>query len=196
MGFTAAKKLHTTLKKLSGRLMRQLMAQFESELSNAKAERQRRVEQQDSKLRRLMAAIDRNGLHVNSSAALKNLQEEVKAIEKKEVKAMEKRLTHLRQTKEIEALKRNKWVRSAITALKREEKQTSKQMISLAMRKEEKIITSKELTAAKKLHTTLKKLSGRMVRQLMAQFEKELSHAKVEHEHRLEQQDSKLRKLM
>merc|ERR1712196_131145 len=108
----------------------------------------------------------------------------------------EKRLTHLRQTKEIEALKRNKWVRSAITALKREEKQTSKHMISLAMRKEEKIITSKELTAAKKLHTTLKKLSGRLVRQLMAQFEQELSHAKAEREHRVEQQDSKLRRLM
>merc|ERR1712107_142424 len=149
----------TTLKKLSGRMVRQLMTQFDQELSHAKAEREHRVEQQDSKLRRLMAAID----HVNSSAALKKLQEEVKAIEKKEVKAMEKRLTHLRQTKEIEALKRNKWVRSAITALKREEKQTSKQMISLAMRKEEKIITSKELTAAKKLHTTLKKLSGRML---------------------------------
>merc|ERR1712137_1268087 len=176
---TAAKKLHSAMKKLTGRLVRQLMAQFEKELSNAKAEREHRVEQQDSKLRTLMAAIDRIGSHVNSSAALKKLQEEVKAIEKKEVKAMEKRLTHLKQA-----------------ALKGEEKRTSKQMISLTMRKEEKTITSKELTAAKKLHKTLKKLSGGLVRQLMAQFEKELSHAKAEREHRVEQQDSKLRRLM
>merc|ERR1711881_646603 len=102
--------------------VRKLMAQFETELSHAKVEREHRVEQQDSKLRRLMAAIDRIGSHVNSSAALKKLQEEVKAIEKKEVKAMDKRLTHLRRTKEIQALKRNKWVRSAIAALKREER--------------------------------------------------------------------------
>merc|ERR1712007_406859 len=109
---------------------------------------------------------------------------------------MKRRLTHLKQAKEIEALKRNKWVRSAIAVLKREEKQTSKQMIRLAMRKEEKMITSKQFTAAKKLHTALQKLTGRLIRQLMAQFEKELSHAKAEREHRVEQQDSKLRKLM
>merc|ERR1712137_793835 len=141
-------------------------------------------------------AIDRIGSHANSSAALKTLQREVKAIERKEVKAMEKRLTHLRQAKYTEALSRNKWVRSAIAALKREEKQTSKQMISLAMRKEEKIIASKELTAARKLHAALKKLTGRLVRRLVAQFEKELSHAKAEREHRVEQQDIKLRKLI
>merc|ERR1712157_614760 len=94
-------------------------------------------------------------------------------------------LTHLRRAKEKEAPERNEWVRSAM-----------KRMISLAMRTEEKIITAKELTAAKKLHTTLKKLSGRLVRQLMAQFEQELSHAKAEREHRVEQQDTKLRKLM
>merc|ERR1712137_838464 len=108
------------------------MAQFEKELSHAKAEREHRVEQQDSKLRKLMVAIDRTGLHVNSAG--------------------------------------------------------------LAMRKEEEIISSKELTAAKKLHTAMNKLTGRLVRQLMAQFEKELSHAKAEREHRVEQQDSKLRK--
>merc|ERR1712007_23923 len=112
--FTAAKKLRTALQKLTGRLVRQLMAQFEKELSHAKAEREQRVEQQDSKLRKLMAAIDRIGSHVNSSAALEKLQKEVKAMEKKEVKAMEKRLTHLGRAKEIEALNGNKWVRSAI----------------------------------------------------------------------------------
>merc|ERR1712137_404277 len=157
---TAARKLHNALKKLTGRLVRQLMVQFGKELSHAKAESEQMVKQQDSKLRKLMAAIDRMGLHVNSNAALKKLQKQVKAMEK------------------------------------REEKQTSKHMISLAMRKEEKMITSKEMTAAKKLHTTLKKLTGRLVRQLMAQFVKELSHAKAEREHRLEQQDAKLRKLM
>merc|ERR1712139_452866 len=193
---TAARKLRATLKKLTGRLVRQLMGQFEKELSHAKAEREHRVEQQDSKLRRLMAAIDRIGSHVNSSAALKKLQEEVKAIEKKEVKAMEKRLSRLRRAKEVEALKGNRWVRSALAALKGEERQTSEQMISLAMRKEEKIITSKDLTAVKKLHTTLKNLTGRLVRQLMAQFEKELSHAKAERDDRVEQQDTKLRELM
>merc|ERR1712007_152566 len=192
---TTRKKLHTALKKMSGRLVRQLMAQFEKELSHAKAEREHGVEQQDVKLRKLMAAIERIGSHVNSSAALKKLEKDVKVMEKKEVKAMAKRLTHLRQAKEIEALKRNKWVRSAMAVLKREEKQTSKQMISLAMRKEEKIITSKELTATKKLHTALKKLTGRLVRQLMAQFEKELSHAKAERDIRVEHQHSKLRKL-
>merc|ERR1712139_585376 len=114
---TAAKKLHTAMKKLTGRLVRQLMAQFEKELSHAKAEREHRVEQQDSKLRKLMVAIDRTGSHVNSAG--------------------------------------------------------------LAMRKEEEIIASKELTAAKKLHTAMKKLTGRLVRQLMGQFEKELSHAKA-----------------
>merc|ERR1712007_410767 len=98
--------------------------------------------------------------------------------------------------KEIEALNGNKWVRSAIAVLKRGEKKTSKQMISLAMRKEERIIKLKQFTAAKKLHTALKELTGRLVRQLMAQFEKELSHAKAEREHRVEQQDSKLTKLM
>merc|ERR1712007_39172 len=202
---TAAKKLHTELKELTGRVVRQLMAQFEKELSHAKAEREHRaeqqreqmthmekelshataerehrVEQQDSKLRKLMAAIDRIGSHVNSSAALKKLHNKVKAMEKKEVKAVEKRLTDLRRANEMKALNRNKWVRSGIAVLKREEKQTSKQMISLAMRKEEKMITSRELTAVKKLHTALKKMSGRLVRQLMAQFEKELSHAKAE----------------
>merc|ERR1712130_659331 len=126
-----------------------------------------------------MVAIDRIGSHVNSGAALKKLQKEVKAMENKEG------LTHLRRAKEKEAPEGNKWVRSAM-----------KRMISLAMRKEEKIITAKELTAAKRLHTTLKKLSGRLVRQLMAQFEQELSHAKAEREHRMEQQDTKLRKLM
>merc|ERR1712107_783658 len=160
----------TTLKKLSGRMVRQLMTQFDQELSHAKAEREHRVEQQDSKLRRLMAAID----HVNSSAALKKLQEEVKAIEKKEVKAMEKRLTHLRQTKEIEALKRNKWVRSAITALKRTQK-TSKQVISLARRLDMHVHLDHALQ--------------------MAQFKEELSRAKVEGEHRVEHQNFKLRKL-
>merc|ERR1712137_1096107 len=130
---TAAKKLHSAMKKLTGRLVRQLMAQFEKELSHAKAERERRVERQDSKLRKLMAAIDRRGSHVNSAG--------------------------------------------------------------LAMRKEEEIISSKELTAAKKLHIAMKKLTGRLVRQLMAKFEKELSHAKAEHEHRVEQKDFKLRKL-
>merc|ERR1712157_246425 len=134
---TAAKKLRTTLKKLSGRLVRQLMAQFEQELSHAKAEREHRVEQQDTKLRKLMVAIDRIGSHVNSGAALKKLQKEVKSMENKEG------LTHLRRAKEKEAPERNEWVRSAM-----------KRMISLAMRKEEKIITAKELTAAKKLHTT------------------------------------------
>merc|ERR1712007_906 len=121
---------------------------FEKELSHAKAEHEHRVEQQDSKMRKMMVAINRMRLHGNSAAALKKLQK------------------------------------------------TSQQMIILAMRREEKIITSKELTATKKLHTALKKLTGRLVRQLMAQFEKELSHAKVEGEHRVEQQDSKLRKLM
>merc|ERR1712007_213093 len=173
---TAAKKLHTELKELTGRVVRQLMAQFEKELSHATAEREHRVEQQDSKLRKLMAAIDRIGSHVNSSAALKKLQNKVKAMEKKEVKAVEKRLTDLRRANEMKALKRNKWVRSGIAVLKGEEKRTSKQMISLAMRKEEKIIISKELTTRKKLHTALKKMSGRLVRQLMAQFEKEVSH--------------------
>merc|ERR1712007_316007 len=110
--------------------------------------------------------------------------------------AMETRLTHLRRAKEIEALERKKWVKSAIAVLKREEKQTSKQMIRVAMRKEEKMIRSKQFTAAKKLRTALQKLTGRLVRQLMAQFEKELSHAKAEREQRVEQQDSKLRKLM
>merc|ERR1712137_661742 len=118
---TAAKKLHSAMKKLTGRLVRQLMAQFEKELSHAKAEREHRVEQQDSKLRKLMAAI-RIDSHVNSAVAVKKLQK------------------------------------------------TSKRMISLAMRKEEEIIASKELTAAKKLHSAMKKLTGRLVRQLMAQF--------------------------
>merc|ERR1712007_388387 len=131
---TAAKKLHTELKELTGRVVRQLMAQFEKELSHAKAEREHRVEQQDSKLRKLMAAIDRIGSHVNSSAALKKLHNKVKAMEKKEVKAVEKRLTDLRRANEMKALNRNKWVRSAIAVLKGEEKRTSKQMISLAMR--------------------------------------------------------------
>merc|ERR1712107_589179 len=182
------KEQKQTSKQMTGRLVRHLMAQFEKELSHAKAEREHRVEQQDSKLRELMVAIDRIGSHVNSSVALKKLQKEVKALEKKELKAKEKRLSHLRPANKIEALRRNKWVRSAIADLKQEEKQTSKQMINLAMRKEEKIITSKEFTAAKKLHTTLKKLSGRLMRQLMAQFESELSNAK-EREHRVEQQD-------
>merc|ERR1712007_219313 len=194
--FTAAKKLHNALQKLTVRLVRQLMAQFEKKLSHAKAEREQRVEQQDTWVRKLTAAIDRIGSHVNSSAALKKFQKEVKAMEKKEVKAMEKRLTHLRRAKEIEALNGNKWIRSAIAVLKRGEKQTSKQMISLAMRKEEKIIKLRQSTAAKKLHTELKELTGRLVRQLIAQFEKELSHAKAEREHRVEQQHSKLRKLM
>merc|ERR1712137_236270 len=133
---------------MGGRLVRQLMAQFEKELSHAKAEHEHRVEQQDSKLRKLMAAINRIDSHVNSAVAVKKLQK------------------------------------------------TSKRMISLAMRKEEEIIASKELTAVKKLHTAMKKLTGRLVRQLMAQFEKELSHTKAEREHRVEQQDSKLRTLM
>merc|ERR1712066_446831 len=90
-GIDSCKKLHTTLKKLSGRLVRQLMAQFEQELSHAKAEREHRVEQQDTKLRKLMVAIDRIGSHVNSGAALKKLQKEVKAMENKEG------LTHLRR---------------------------------------------------------------------------------------------------
>jgi len=145
---TVAKKLHTTLKKLSGRLVRQLMAQFKKELSHAKAEYEHRVEQQHSKLRKLMVAIDRTGSHVNSTAAVKKLQK------------------------------------------------TSTRMISLAMRKEEEINAAKEKTAAKKLHNAMKKSTGRLARQLMAQFEKELSHAKAEREHRVEQQDSKLRKLI
>merc|ERR1712137_130495 len=101
-------------------------------------------------LRKMMAAIDRIGSHVNSSAALKKLQEEVRAIEKKEVKAIKERLTHLRPAEEIEDHERSKWVRSAMSVMKKEEKQTTKEMISLAMRKEEKLITSKELTAAMK----------------------------------------------
>merc|ERR1712110_1257782 len=100
MGLTAAKKFHTAMKKLTGRLVRQLMAQFEKELSHAKDEREHRAEQQDSKLRKLMVAIDRIGSHVNSGAALKKLQKEVKAMKKKRVKSMETRLTHLRRVTE------------------------------------------------------------------------------------------------
>merc|ERR1712007_31634 len=87
--FTAAKKLRTALQKLTGRLVRQLMAQFEKELSHAKAEREHRVKQQDSKLRKLIVAIDRNGSHVNSSAKLKKLQTQVKP--------MGKQMTRLRR---------------------------------------------------------------------------------------------------
>merc|ERR1712062_665095 len=60
--------------------------------------------QQELKLRRLKAAIYRIGLHVNSNAALKELQ--------KEDKTMEKQLIRLGQVEETETLKRKKQVRS------------------------------------------------------------------------------------
>merc|ERR1712007_249205 len=122
--------------KLTGRLVRQLMAQFKKKLSHAKAEREHRVEQQNSKLRKLMVPIDRSASHFSSGAALKKLQKEVKAMKKKEglthlrlkklqkeVKAMKKKggLTPLRRAEEKEALERNKWLTSAIAVLKLEQ---------------------------------------------------------------------------
>merc|ERR1712107_325393 len=122
--------------------------------------------------------------------------------------AIQKQLTHLRRAEEIETLERNKKVRSAMAALKKEERKTSKQVISLArrldrhvhldhaaLRKEEKIVTSKEVTAVKQLHAALRKLMNRLLRRPMAQFKEELSRAKVEGEHRVEHQNFKLRKL-
>merc|ERR1712007_414303 len=101
--------------KLTGRLVRQLMAQFKKKLSHAKAEREHRVEQQNSKLRKLMVPIDRSASHFNSGAALKKLQKEVKAMKKKGG------LTPLRRAEEKEALERNKWLTSAIAVLKLEQ---------------------------------------------------------------------------
>merc|ERR1712107_657326 len=157
-------------------------------------------EHQNFKLRKLKAAIDRIALLVNSNAAMKKMQ--------KKEKAMEKQLSRLRQLEEIEVPERNKVVRSVMAILKKEQKQTSKQMISLgrrlgrhvhldhaALRKEEKIVTSKEVTAVKQLHAALRKLMNTLLRRRMAQFKEELSRAKVEGEHRVEHQDFKLRKL-
>merc|ERR1712107_863417 len=122
--------------------------------------------------------------------------------------AIQKQLTHLRRAEEIETLERNKKVRSAMAALKKEERKTSKQVISLArrldrhvhldhaaLRKEEKIVTSKEVTAVKQLHAALRKLMNRLLRRPMAQFKEELSRAKVEGEQGVEHQNFKLRKL-
>merc|ERR1711937_364415 len=147
-------------------------------------------EQQDSKLRKMMVAIDRIGSHVNSNTALRKLQNEEKAIEKQ--------LTHLRRAERRETLERNKRVRSAMAALKKEHRETSKQVISLArrldmhvhldhaaLRKDETIVTSKEVTAVKKLHAALRRLMSRLLRRPMAQFKEELSRAKVEGEHRV-----------
>merc|ERR1712064_19231 len=157
-------------------------------------------EHQNFKLRKLKAAIDRIALLVNSNAAMKKMQ--------KKEKAMEKQLSRLRQLEEIEVPERNKVVRSVMAILKKEQKQTSKQMISLgrrlgrhvhldhaALRKEEKIVTSKEVTAVKQLHAALRKLMNTLLRRRMAQFKEELSRVKVKNEQRVEHQDFKLRKL-
>merc|ERR1712196_106651 len=144
--------------------------------------------------------MGRIALLVNSNAAMKKMQ--------KKEKAMEKQLSRLRRVEETEVPERNKLVRSAMAILRKGQKQTSKQMISLArrldrhvhldhaaLRKEEKIVTSKEVTAVKQLHAALRKLMNRLLRRPMAQFKEELSRAKVEGEHRVEHQNFKLRKL-
>merc|ERR1712130_176676 len=155
-------------------------AQFKEELSRAKVEGEHRVEHQNFKLRKLKAAIDRIALLVNSNAAMKKMQ--------KKEKAMEKQLSRLRRVEETEVPERNKLVRSAMAILRKGQKQTSKQMISLArrldrhvhldhaaLRKEEKILTSKEVTAVKQLHAALRKLMNVLLRRPMAQFKEELS---------------------
>merc|ERR1712107_594782 len=216
---------NAAMKKLRSRLVRQLTAQFDKKLSHAKAEREHRVKQQDSKLRKMMVAIDRIGSHVNYNTALRKLQNEEKSIQKQ--------LTHLRRAERIETLERNKRVRSAMAALKKEHRETSKQVISLARRLDmhvhldhalQRAQFKEELSRAKvegehrvehqnfklrKLkaaidriallvnsNAAMKKLRSRLVRQLTAQFDKKLSHAKAEREHRVNQQDSKLRKMM